>query len=492
MHKSCSSLSKVVLFSLLLASAGCSGKHSSSASAGSSDPTVPASNRPAYNTGVGFFVDAKKLYDANGVEFRIRGVNANHWWDNGTDVDMQSIPYIKVAGANSVRCVFGKKGTADPEFEDPYGIRSTTAERQTVVEEYIKYRIVPIVEFHNATGSNDPAKVTEAVNFWIGEKGWLKKYERYVIVNITNEWCNGSDNKALWRDAYINAVKALRAEGINNAIVIDSIQWAQSVIEAEYYNAVFNADPQKNIIFSFHMYDGWIAPADASHSDGYDYCHVNTGLKYLTENVAAPVIAGEFNFVCAEGSCPDEILLNNLESYNVGWVAWMWYNSYLHEQNMVVNSAGNTYPYNNFGKTIVSYLKNAKEATVFSAALPVLPAAPPDASIDPNFNPGGLTVNYFDVSDGNPWWMSVKMDNANTGTGIITGIQMENIITGEKIPLEYHTMDSNCYVFSVTKNLSAYIAANVRFWIYDINGSTAKTLPNTLVQGNLFGIDTSR
>ena len=32
-----------------------------------------------YNHGTGFFVLGSKLYDANGVEFRIRGVNKDHW-----------------------------------------------------------------------------------------------------------------------------------------------------------------------------------------------------------------------------------------------------------------------------------------------------------------------------------------------------------------------------------------------------------------------------
>lgn len=36
--------------------------------------------RPSWNTGQGFFVVKNKIYDANGVEFKIRGVNHTHWW----------------------------------------------------------------------------------------------------------------------------------------------------------------------------------------------------------------------------------------------------------------------------------------------------------------------------------------------------------------------------------------------------------------------------
>ena len=36
------------------------------------------------NTGKGFYVVGSKLYDPNGQEFRIRGVNRNHWDSYGT------------------------------------------------------------------------------------------------------------------------------------------------------------------------------------------------------------------------------------------------------------------------------------------------------------------------------------------------------------------------------------------------------------------------
>ncbi len=79
--------------------------------------------RPPSNSGEGFFVSGTKLYDANGAEFRIQGVNANHWWNTGSD-NRESVPYIKAAGANAVRLVFGP--AEDPD--NPYWyVCSTTA-----------------------------------------------------------------------------------------------------------------------------------------------------------------------------------------------------------------------------------------------------------------------------------------------------------------------------------------------------------------------------
>ncbi|RPJ09161.1 MAG: hypothetical protein EHM28_02310 [Spirochaetaceae bacterium] len=472
---------------LVLGSAGCS--------AIQPPETSTPSERPSYNTSTGFFVVGKTLYDAEGAEFLMRGVNANHWWNNGETVDMDSIPYIRLSGANTVRCVFGKRGSAD-EFEDPEGIRFTTAERRAVVAEYVRWHVVPVVEFHNATGSNDPAKIAEAVNFWIGENSWLSEFEKYAIVNISNEWCNmgtdgaGFDGSAeLWRDTYIDAVAALRAAGIRNTLVIDSIQWGQVIIDASYYMAVFNSDPQKNIVFSFHMYDGWVTPGDPQYTDGLDYYHVDTGLDFLTTQLDAPVISGEFNHQAAPAGCPDDILLSQLESHGVGWLAWMWYNSSGHYQYIVYDSADSSMPYAVFGQTVVPFLARAQEATVFTTALPALPAAPPALSPDPDWNPGGLSIRMFDVSDDNPWWLQIEMDNVEETAGNINRVEMEPAGSTDRITLGTWGQNDGRQNFVSNTELHDYIAANVRFWLYCYDGSVARTEFNTLVQGNAFVID---
>src|SRR5690348_5922933 len=52
--------------------------------------------RPSYNTGPGFFVLNGKLYDANGNELRLRGVNRNHY-------DSPSAAGLAKSNANAVR-----------------------------------------------------------------------------------------------------------------------------------------------------------------------------------------------------------------------------------------------------------------------------------------------------------------------------------------------------------------------------------------------------
>jgi len=101
--------------------------------------------RPAYNTGTGFFVLNGGVYDANGNEFVIRGINQNQWWGNPTE-NYNAIDHVAKTGANAVRAVFFK------DLEAPSASGSDTpAERRAIVEKYVADNVVPIVEDHGAT-----------------------------------------------------------------------------------------------------------------------------------------------------------------------------------------------------------------------------------------------------------------------------------------------------------------------------------------------------
>ena len=156
---------------------------------------------------------------------------------------------------------------------------------------------------------------------------------------------------------------------------------------------------------------------------------------------------------------------------------------------MVYNTDSNIYT--EFGKTITDFLKNSVEATIFTTPLPALPTVPV-INPNPDWNPGGLSVISFDVSDGNPWWLEVILDNEATNTtGDVSFLEMEVISSGEIIRMQYRTSDNNRPAFNVIASLSDYIAVDVRFIYHAVDDSVARTLANTLVAGNSFDIDTS-
>ena len=194
--------------------------------------------RPSYNSGSGFFVLNGRLYDSNGNEFRIRGVNRNHW-------DSNSAAGIARSGANAVRTFI--------DFSRP-----ATGNVNHVRGQNIAYKEVPIVTYagdrYGATScSKDPSALDRAVSAWIAQAGLWKTLDRYLIINVANEW--GPRDSTVWRDSYIDAVAKLRQAGYLGPIMIDSGGCGQDDADLlQYAQAIFNSDPQRNLIFSIHLY----------------------------------------------------------------------------------------------------------------------------------------------------------------------------------------------------------------------------------------------
>lgn len=195
-------------------------------------------SRPPYNTGNGFFVLNGKLYDPDGNEFPIRGVNRNHW-------DSNSVNGIALSGANAVRTFM--------DFS-----RSPGGNVALVRAQNIAHKEVPIVVYAGDSGGatsckKDPAVLNRAVSAWTSQTPQWKKLDRYLILNVANEW--GPTNSTVWRDSYIDAVAKLRQAGYLGPIMIDSGGCGQDDTDLlQYSKAVFESDPQRNIIFSIHLY----------------------------------------------------------------------------------------------------------------------------------------------------------------------------------------------------------------------------------------------
>ena len=199
--------------------------------------TGSKASRPAYNTGNGFFVVGGKLYDPNGNEFRIRGVNRNHW-------DSNSANGIALSGANAVRTFM--------DFSRTPASNVSLLQTQNIDE-----KEVPIAIFAGDAGgtscTTDPAVLNRAVSTWTAQAAVWTTFDRYLIINVANEW--GPSNSTVWRDSYIGAIAKLRQAGYLGPIMIDSGGCGQDDADLlQYSQAVFDSDPQRNIIFSIHLY----------------------------------------------------------------------------------------------------------------------------------------------------------------------------------------------------------------------------------------------
>ena len=265
-----------------------------------------AVQRPDYNTGTGFFVLNGKLYDPDGLEFRIRGVNRNHY-------DSKSEAGIAKSGANATR-VF-----VSTQFGESVQGLVSILQTQHVLHQQLA---IP-ANSGNAAGQTTcvtgKAALTNAVNDWVAGAGQWTTLDRYMVVNVANEW--GPRNSTGWRDQYISAIAKLRAAGYTSPLMIDSGGCGQDQADLLNYAAdVFSSDPQKNIIFSFHAYGGIVSAAEATAYFGQ--------LKALQQSAGLVFVVGEFGPGRNIGPSPTLITPGEIivaaEGAGLGWLAWAW------------------------------------------------------------------------------------------------------------------------------------------------------------------------
>lgn len=207
-------------------------------------PNPGAVQRPSYNTGTGFFVLGGKVYNPAGTEFRLRGVNRVHF-------DYGPQPALSKTAANTTRFFMYRLALGAQTYLN------------TAVNEAIAYKEVPIVtmaQFPDETdtaGNSDVAKFTAGVDWWVANAAVFAPLNKNSMINIANEW--GPSNSTIWRDSYITAISRMRAAGYTLPLMIDAGGFGQDMNDLlKYSAAVFNSDPQKNIVFSFHVYGNTI------------------------------------------------------------------------------------------------------------------------------------------------------------------------------------------------------------------------------------------
>jgi mannan endo-1,4-beta-mannosidase len=259
-------------------------------------PTQP---RPAYNKGTGFFVVGSKLYDANGKEFRIRGLNHLHW-------DNQSVGIPKT-GANTERW------TLD--------FNQSIATNLGLMERSIGNKLVPMPGNWDGTCDRKEETLPRIVDKWVATAPTWKSLERYLLLNIANEW--GPDKSTIWRDGYIAAIRALRGAGINATLVIDTGGCGQDEQDILLYGAeVFNADPQKNVVFDVHIYGHW-----QHHPTETWFVDLARGFEALAAT-GLPILIGEIGPGRNIGPSPTTLtpgqVIQAAEAHEFGWLLWAW------------------------------------------------------------------------------------------------------------------------------------------------------------------------
>lgn len=327
---------------------------------------VPGGKTSAASTPVkGFYVSGTTLYDATGKPFVMRGVNHAHtWYKNDLAA---AIPAIAATGANTVRIVLSDGGQ---------WTRDDLASVENIIALCDQYKLITVLEVHDATGSDSVTTLNRAVDYWISIKDALIGKEDRVIVNIANEWFGPWSSEG-WANGYKAAIPALRNAGIKNTLVVDAAGWGQyptSIFEKGL--EVANSDPLKNMIFSIHMYE---------YAGGNETTVKNNIDSALALNI--PVIIGEFGHKHSSGDVDEATILSYTHEKKVGWLAWSWYGNgggveYL---DLATGPAGSL---TDWGKTVV----NGTYGTTATSQLNGIYTTPGYQPVPDNGNPPNPTI----------------------------------------------------------------------------------------------------
>ncbi|MDX2297028.1 MULTISPECIES: cellulase family glycosylhydrolase [Streptomyces] len=252
----------------------------------------------------GIHVSDGRIYEANGTEFVMRGVNHAHTW---YPTETGAIADISAKGANTVRVVLS---SGDRWTE------TSASQVSSIIGDCKAAKVICVLEVHDTTGYGEDgaaASLAQAADYWVGIKGALQGQEDYVVVNIGNE-PYGNSGYTAWTDATKNAIVKLRSAGIENALMVDAPNWGQDWSNTMRSNAasVFAADPRRNTIFSIHMYGVYDTAAEVQ---GY--------LNHFVTN-KLPIVVGEFGDNHSDGNPDENAIMATARSLRVGYLGWSW------------------------------------------------------------------------------------------------------------------------------------------------------------------------
>ncbi|WP_308101910.1 glycoside hydrolase family 5 protein [Streptomyces sp. S07_1.15] len=275
------------------------------AQAATSEAATSGPDAPTRAAATGIHVGDGRILERDGSDFVMRGVNHAHTWY--TSQTTQSLADIKSLGANTVRVVLssGDRWT-----------RNDASDVQNVVGQCKQNKLICVLEVHDTTGYGEQsgaATLSRAADYWISVKSALEGQEDYVIVNIGNE-PHGNNGYAQWTDDTKGAISKLRNAGFDHALMVDAPNWGQdwSGTMRENAQSVFDADPDRNTIFSIHMYGVYDTAAEIR-----DYLNAFTSRRL-------PIIVGEFGHNHSDGNPDEDAIFAETQSRGLGYLGWSW------------------------------------------------------------------------------------------------------------------------------------------------------------------------
>ncbi|MEZ9134365.1 cellulase family glycosylhydrolase [Vibrio sp. 10N.286.52.B1] len=362
----------------------------------------------------GFSVQTGTLIDNNGNPFVMRGINHAHTWY--TSKLSTSLDGIATHNANTVRVVISNGHRWS---------KTSNAEIADIIAQAKARQLITVLDVHDTTGFGEEgsaASLSSAVDYWLTLKDQLVGQEDYVIINIGNEPFGNNVTVAQWVDAHKNAIKRLRDAGLTHTLMVDAPNWGQDWQDIMRYNAnqVFDADPQKNVVFSVHMYEVF-----------NNYNTINTYISDF-QNRGIALVIGEFSQTHKGHFVDADAIMERANTLNVGYLGWSWSGNDNSTADLDIALNWNANNLSSWGHKIINgsngIKATAKVATVFSSSSePSDPSQYPICStdgLDPDNDGWGWENNqsckvnpYGYAPNGSPYCSSSTVDPDNDGWG---------------------------------------------------------------------------
>jgi len=256
-------------------------------------------------TQCGFTTFGTQLMDATGQPFIIKGINNAHAWFG--ERAYQALDDIAATRANTLRIVWETRGQAD--------------QLERIIKRCIALKMIPMVELHDVTGNASGQELLDVARYYTRNdvKAVLMRYQRYLLINIANEWGDHHVTTEQWIQSYRDVINLMRETGFKTTLVIDAPGWGQNIQPVlEGGSNLIEYDPQHNILFSVHMYGSWNNAQD------------------ITEKLSAakeknlPLIVGEFGYNHNDGKnnlgCKADHLtiMKTCQRLGYGFMPWSW------------------------------------------------------------------------------------------------------------------------------------------------------------------------
>ncbi|MDX3661486.1 cellulase family glycosylhydrolase [Streptomyces sp. ID05-26A] len=336
---------------------------------------------------MGLRVDGTRVVEANGTPFVMRGVNHAHvWYQSQT----RAFADIKSFGANTVRVVLGSGQRWGP---------TPAAEVGTVIGLCKQSKLICVLEVHDTTGYGEQsgaATLDQAASYWISVASALKGQENYVVINLGNEpFGNNAQVSATWASATSSAISRLRGAGLQHLLMADAPMWGQDWGNIMRDNAasVLNADPQRNTVFSIHMY-GVYNTADKVNA--YFDSFRTAGL---------PLVVGEFGHNHSDGDPDEDTILAQAQARGLGYLGWSWSGNSSDVGYLDMVNSFNPASLTSWGERILNgangIRQTSKEATIYGGGNPgdTQPPSTPGTPVASGVTSSGLTLNWTASTD---------------------------------------------------------------------------------------------